>query len=557
MGPVRTSARLLVLPALRDVSWNLVSAQTHFNSMDTRVERIKLIGFYVVLVAVFLYLCNEYMGFTFDDSFVAYRYAENLIDHGALTWNVGQEPVEGFTSLLWVVLNAGALLVGVSPLAFSKGISILSVLLMLAFLVWKGANRPWYLQLGLPAALAMSPAVAVLTVQGMETMVAGLLVLAVSVGSVWVLRAPGPQVYALWYGLVFVASLARPETLLFSAGVFVTLGVLLFRRNLSAFGFFLLWGLPLLALGGGYVGWRLWYFGHLLPSPVYAALDSVGAGMSYMANFVVSVLVPYLVLGAISFATADRDRGGEVLPTMVGIGLFGIYLLNVDPIQGFLWRYAMPLLPALLYISLHLPAPFPLTQRKGQVAAVVLVGILVGWPVHTYSDAQHETTSRSSQTRIAAGKALDGVEGRLFTADSGALAYYSEWSVIERIGLNSEDIVYGDVSRSKTLRTFEPDLVGLPVQGDQISFSEAPWALAFPYIEQEPYVAVAATKSTASRKQVYFLRATSPVCRKTVGHLKQLRALPHVPVDQVLPEAGSVPVADVLATAQAGNVCRQ
>ena len=32
-----------------------------------------------------------------DDAYITFRYARNLAEHGELNWNVGEDPVEGYT----------------------------------------------------------------------------------------------------------------------------------------------------------------------------------------------------------------------------------------------------------------------------------------------------------------------------------------------------------------------------------------------------------------------------------------------------------------------------
>ncbi len=520
-----------------------------------RTQQVKLVGFYAVLVAAFLYLCNSYIWFTAEESFVAYRYAENLVDHGVITWNVGQGPVEDFASFLWVILNAGALLMGVSPLGFSKGISILSVLLIVGFLVWKGRDKPWYLQLGMPAALALSPAVAVTTVQGLETMFISLLLFAVSIVSVWSLQSPHPYLFVAWYALVGMAGLADSATLLFGGGAFVVLGAILFMRDRSVLARFLLSGVPFVALGTAYVAWRIWYFGHIPSGPADLMSGAFGADVQDTVQFFTNVLVPYLFVGIISFASADDERSVEVIPTIAGAVLLGAYWVNMDPVQGVPWSEAIPVLPAVLYVCLHLPSPIESVQWRGQFAAATLGLLLVGWPLHTYADANRETKRRPPGDQIAVGKSIQGIEGRLFTEKGGALAYYSDWTVPEELG--SVDDETHTASLQKQLQTFAPDLIGLRMTGNRISLSEAPWREVSSYIETNPYAAIAVTKSTDTKKHLYLIRATSPVCRETIGHLKQVRSIPHASVDAVVPDSLDLPVVDVLDWEQAGRACRQ
>ena len=49
-----------------------------------------------------------------DDSFISFRYAEHLARGHGLVYNVG-ERVEGYTNLLWTLLVAAALRLGIAP----------------------------------------------------------------------------------------------------------------------------------------------------------------------------------------------------------------------------------------------------------------------------------------------------------------------------------------------------------------------------------------------------------------------------------------------------------
>lgn len=54
--------------------------------------------------------------FLCDDAFISFRYAHNLAEHGALTYNLPPHaPVEGYTNFLWVLLLALGELAGLAP----------------------------------------------------------------------------------------------------------------------------------------------------------------------------------------------------------------------------------------------------------------------------------------------------------------------------------------------------------------------------------------------------------------------------------------------------------
>ena len=78
-----------------------------------------------------------------DDSFVSFRYAWNLVHGHGLVYNAG-ERVEGYSNLLWTLLMAGGLTLGVAPEVASKALGILCWLLLVGFL----ALRSWRRQEG-------------------------------------------------------------------------------------------------------------------------------------------------------------------------------------------------------------------------------------------------------------------------------------------------------------------------------------------------------------------------------------------------------------------------
>ena len=56
----------------------------------------------IVLLA---FHASYYYPFISDDSLISLRYAQRLVEGKGLTWTAGH-PVEGYSNLLWVLLNA-------------------------------------------------------------------------------------------------------------------------------------------------------------------------------------------------------------------------------------------------------------------------------------------------------------------------------------------------------------------------------------------------------------------------------------------------------------------
>src|SRR5262245_15502 len=70
-------------------------------STEPRTRRTWL---YVVLGlgAVFLLGVRAAWFFTIDDAYITFRYSANLARGHGPVWNVGEDPVEGFTNFLWM-----------------------------------------------------------------------------------------------------------------------------------------------------------------------------------------------------------------------------------------------------------------------------------------------------------------------------------------------------------------------------------------------------------------------------------------------------------------------
>ena len=76
---------------------------------------------------------------TVDDAYITYRYAENFAYTGEFRWNVGEQPVEGYTGIALPFALAGAIRMGVAPDVAAKTIGVTSyVIAAIAFVLLLG-----------------------------------------------------------------------------------------------------------------------------------------------------------------------------------------------------------------------------------------------------------------------------------------------------------------------------------------------------------------------------------------------------------------------------------
>src|SRR6188472_1476595 len=83
---------------------------------------------------------------TLDDAYITFRYARHLADgYGLGAWNRIGERVEGYSSLLWTLLLAGAAWLGVDIRLASKLLGAGAALVSIAVLMRRAGDRPPFL----------------------------------------------------------------------------------------------------------------------------------------------------------------------------------------------------------------------------------------------------------------------------------------------------------------------------------------------------------------------------------------------------------------------------
>ena len=383
-----------------------------------------------------------------DDDFICYRYARNWIEGHGFTFNPGEDPVEGFTNPLWVMLLGAALKLGLEPTVFSRVVGILAA----ATAVW-AVGDVWRKRRGeaafSPALLiALLPPMAWHAVTGLgTTLLAALLAL-------W-FRAHDEERPAagIWLAL---ACLLRQECALFV----LALVLLAPRRRLE-------WLLPALAL----LGWtslRWFTFERLLPMPWYAKKLPLSADWVYGLRYLgVATLTSGIALFAIG---ASLARGGLRIGGLAVV-LHTLYVVHVGGDFMALARFHVPVLPvAALVASLAVAERWPRVTTPAMLAVL----LLVQWTQVPWSDRQAERSSLIvDQARRFRHLDHEGFEQRwaqigrrlreacpdgtaICTSPIGAIGWYSELPIVDWLGLTNE-LTIG----------VEPDLEHVKVKGHQ------------------------------------------------------------------------------------------
>lgn len=321
-------------------------------------------------------------GFGTDDAYITLRYSRHLAEGHGIVWNVGEEPVEGYSNFLFMILGACAIRLGADPMVFLKIVSCLA--LAITCLILYRMARTWIGPIGatLPAMmLTFYGGTAFWAVSGLETTFYQMLVVA-SVLAFFAAHGDRREPDALgtegsrgrWRGrwlaasgvLVALAGMTRPEGPLVGVALGVALLVDVSARsmgyrkasNRGAARLALRRGArraAVLALGfaipyGAYFVWRLGYFRRVWPNTVYCKARYGGDPFAVIGPFV-TMAWPAFALAVAGLATRRRRPDARALALFLAVGLYLVAFYGVDPIISRMNRHFLTALALVLVLA--------------------------------------------------------------------------------------------------------------------------------------------------------------------------------------------------------------
>ncbi len=393
--------------------------------------------------------------FVQDDAFISFRYARHLAEGLGLVWNPGQ-PIEGYTNFIWTVGIAGAMKLGLEPIAVSYAFGLLSyaVTLRLTYALGAalgGGPAAGYLALGLTAANVTFTRYAT---GGLETQLQATLFVAAFLLLHRLHQAVPSRRRLVTLSLVLAASmLTRPDSALLLAVVGSAAAWRVLRSGVPVVAGWAALAGPFIAVVGGWLLWKLGYYGALLPNTFYAKAGSATShlrGITFVLIWFQSYLWFLLLLLPLPvLPRLWRARSATLVAISALAGLWILYLIKVG--GGFMeFRFFVPLVPLAMVKLVWVCSRYPERIRVWvQVAiALALLGGSV-WHGRTYtthfgieSIAKLERHLWSPDEQwVGIGKTL----GRVFADDpdvtiavtaAGAIPYYAKLRTIDMFGLN-------------------------------------------------------------------------------------------------------------------------
>ena len=394
-----------------------------------------------------------------DDSYISIRYAKNLYEGHGLAWNVGQEPVEGYTNFLWVIWIAflmifardPSLLMTVSAVIFH----ILSVILMYRFLR-KKLGSGLVVSTGSALLLACWKPIRIQVRNGLE----GPMLLVLFMIAIYLIidnkEKQRPLMIGAW--IAGLLPLVRPNGLYFTCILFLCFVVQYIwpeRRNLKGelkkwkwvwAGFFA----PFLLL----TLFRIVYFGDWLPNTYYLKVTNrpgrISYGYYYVKEFLKHFFGSPFIIPIFIYSLFARKPWLKVL----GIGMIGhlFYIVYQGGDAWFAWRFMLLFLPIYLVLLVSLLTPTfskPISARVFIVGVVMFVLLLGLWPQYqalkkgTLLPKASKSTKSPSAENIRLGLLLKEIcHDNAVIADfwAGAVPYYSGLTTIDILGKSDSHI---------------------------------------------------------------------------------------------------------------------
>lgn len=396
----------------------------------------------------------------FDDAYISYRYAKNLVSGAGLVFNEGVR-IEGYTNFAWTLLSAAGIAAGFDPLTTTRVVGVLSyaaiaaTLTLLWFRWTPGSVIRW---LGLPALWLVfaRTGFAAHAGSGLETMTVALMILWVGVAA---FELDGP-----WW----VSSLLAGVLCTLRADAALSIGVvgliLLLRARLSGeewaagFGTAMKWASIPLAFIAAHTLFRLLYYGELVPNTYFAkagGLYALERGAWYVGTVARArpELIGLLVAALVGFVLSKGRARAVISYGLLYAAIYALYLIKVG--GDFMeYRFMWMVYPAVMLAGLR--ALVVIGERKlvaGAFAAVVLVGLTftqrpaerdrLGFPVLVgdgYGFQSLEGMNFMVETEgIPVGKKLKEVlppDTVVATTLAGTISYFSDLRIIDQWGLN-------------------------------------------------------------------------------------------------------------------------
>jgi hypothetical protein len=430
-----------------------------------------------VFIAVVAFLRSNYIYTTIvDDAYIFFRYAENIVNGYGFVWNINEQPIEGYSSFLYLTVLIFAKLVTIDLEFFSIIFGVLTSTFTLYFtfliyqLIYHNREESELAKIITVAIIAISPAFLYWSVTGMETSFYSMFLL---LTIYYFLKLPNTIKTNLFKGILFglLCVLRFEAALFFLAALYYLVkdDRSLIKIKIDRLAIMFVLGYTIIF--GTYFLWRWCYFGYFLPNTFYAktggGLQQITGGFLYIIKalrlFYGFAWIPLIIV--IFFFKKNMLTGKGVFLFCIGL----VSILTTIFIGGdhfHYGRFVLPVLPLLFVFFPSLIDRMQSTQLKYlklktnyrlTVLLIVIVALLIVKPVYqesfsgfqnllegkkeilaVYDRSAEEDIIEWQHGWILMGTKLKQIANKdeyIACVPIGAIGYYSKMNVIDMVGI--------------------------------------------------------------------------------------------------------------------------
>lgn len=410
----------------------------------------------LVVSAVWLFIASlSIWNYTWDDSYIIFRYAENLRRGLGVVFNPGQR-VEGYTSFLWVLMLAGAAKLFSNPVFVSKVLGVLLNLgaLLASYFLCRQAARDVAPVYGVALLLAATNTHFIVgSVAGLETPLFTALLCWSLVAYLKAVRATDPRGQARWWAggslLLALLVMTRPDGAL-TYGLLWLYALWSSRKRPRNLAFFTL---PFLLAYTPYFLWRWDYYGLLFPNTFYVkrggTLALLARGATQTGSFLADQTGGWFLGGLVGLAALFLP---VVETTVLALAIasrliFEVWSGGVTPGE---FRFLIPALPLIWILTERVLAGWLTALGKGArglllpagVCTVLLaaqVAVFIQFRKHHVAPVE----AGMEHAHIALGRWLNAhtpADTLVAVGDIGAIGFFSHRRVLDLDGLTDTHI---------------------------------------------------------------------------------------------------------------------
>jgi arabinofuranosyltransferase len=452
------------------------------NLFNGRFSWFSLCSLVILLFAVSVYFGGTYYNHLerWDDAYITFRFAKHFADGQGLIWNIGGEPVEGFTSFLHVIFLALGIKLGIDPWIGSLIISVISVLTTAAIMlavVWRQFGTIHPVVAVFIGIYLIDAVTAIHTTSGLETQFFVAVICGCYFFAFLFIENRSWQSAIGLGALTFLSCLTRPEAVIYGAGLYFALFVYCLspsqndENGKAKFVKLFASSAVVVLLGLSYAAWKYNYYGYILPNPYYVKSNKFSlAGLSEVTDYLKHLIkwfAPLLFAGILLVFTDKLREVSALSKLKKAANEFRLLLGNSQTRAKILITLTPPLLalsyystiihevggafrfsyPTYFYFVLSFGIFFYLLTRSVKFSKITQLGLIASaviwfgllfisqksWRISPIP------TSAFNQFHTKIGEALKstglGAEGTILCDAAGIIPYISGFNQVDRVGL--------------------------------------------------------------------------------------------------------------------------